>query len=226
MVLARAEASPPVLTTTVEARLPDDWLPPVVLTEAEGAAVSLVEAVWRAEDEAEEFEPVCLTEVELLFAEEEEAPLVVCFALADAALAEVLLEPEVLRTALEELLELEVLRTAPEELPELEVLRTAPEELLEPEVLRTELEEVVEPVPSPVRRTVWPELDEPDELPVTLVAELVVPLLAGGVEIEDDVLLAEVGAVAEEAAGVDVVALAEEAAWVDVEDAEEEVTRF
>ena len=171
-----------------------------MLTEAEGAAVSLVEAVWRAEDEAEELEPVCLTEVELLFAEEEEAPLVVCFALADAALAEVLLEPE--------------------------VLRTAPEELLEPEVLRTELEEVVEPVPSPVRRTVWPELDEPDELPVTLVAELVVPLLAGGVEIEDDVLLAEVVALAEEAAGVDVVALAEEAAWVDVEDAEEEVTRF
>ena len=184
-----------------------------MLTEAEGAAVSLVEAVWRAEDEAEELEPVCLTEVELLFAEEEEAPLVVCFALADAALAEVLLEPEVLRTALEELLELEVLRTAPEELPELEVLRT-------------ELEEVVEPVPSPVRRTVWPELDEPEELPVTLVAELVVPLLAGGVEIEDDVLLAEVVALAEEAAGVDVVALAEEAAWVDVEDAEEEVTRF
>ena len=197
-----------------------------MLTEAEGAAVSLVEAVWRAEDEAEELEPVCLTEVELLFAEEEEAPLVVCFALADAALAEVLLEPEVLRTALEELLELEVLRTAPEEPPELEVLRTAPEELLEPEVLRTELEEVVEPVPSPVRRTVWPELDEPEELPVTLVAELVVPLLAGGVEIEDDVLLAEVVALAEEAAGVDVVALAEEAAWVDVEDAEEEVTRF
>ena len=94
--------------------------------------------------------------MELLFAEEEEAPLVACFALADAALAEVLLEPEVLRTALEELPELEVLRTAPEDLLEPEVLRTAPEELLEPEVLRTELEDVVEPVPSPVRRTVWP----------------------------------------------------------------------
>lgn len=128
----------------------------------------------------------------------------VCFALVAPVLTEVLPEDEVLLTALEEVDELEVLRTAPEELEEPEVLRTTPEELEEPEVLRTtpeeldELEvlrtapeEVVEPVPSPVRRTVWPELEDVDELELTLAAELVVPLLAAGVvvlevDVDDD----------------------------------------
>ena len=111
------------------------------------------------------------------------------------------------------------------------MLRTAPE--------------VVEPLPSPVRRTVWPELEDVDEPEVTLVAELVVPLLAAGVEVleevtvfceeeeldaagtaaAEEVLLAEVVALAEEAAEVEVVDLAEEAD-VDVEEDDEEVTRF
>ena len=124
------------------------------------------------------------------------------------------------------------------------MLRTAPEEVDDPEVLRTAPEEVVEPLPSPVRRTVWPELEDVDEPEVTLVAELVVPLLAAGVEVleevtvfceeeeldaagtaaAEEVLLAEVVALAEEAAEVEVVDLAEEAA-VDVEE-DEEVTRF
>ena len=127
------------------------------------------------------------------------------------------------------------------------MLRTAPEEVDEPEVLRTAPEEVVEPLPSPVRRTVWPELEEVDEPEVTLVAELVVPLLAAGVEVleevtlfceedeldaagtaaAEEVLLAEVVALAEEAADVEEVDLAEEAAAVvDEEDVDEEVTRF
>ena len=116
-MLARAEASPPVLTTTEEPLLPADWLPPVVLIEEEGEAVSLEEAVWRAELELEAVEPVCLAEVEPLFAEEEaaESPLV-CLALpVDPVLTAVLPEEEVLLTAPEEVEELEVLRTALEE---------------------------------------------------------------------------------------------------------------
>ena len=75
-------------------------------------------------------------------------------------------------------------------------------------------------MPSPVRRTVWPELDEEDEPEVTLVAELVVPLLAAGVVVlaevtvfcEEDELDAAGATAAEEVLLAEVVALAEEAA--------------